>query len=155
MQVHSTHPQESTLPALVSVWTVESELRSVQWRLQTGCQNVLQPQSISDTYRIGWRIEALHPPAAITKSSIRKDAKLYLSGQLKLTETSVISFFRDLSVTPDMKDTGIPEGSHNAQLGFVQANDVFGVLHHDSVVTRQGNEASSSWAGSLARRKKQ
>lgn len=56
-------------------------------------------------------------------------------------------------MTTEVKNTGLPEGSHNAQLGFVQANAEFGVLCHDSVVTRQGNEAASGRTGPLARRK--
>lgn len=58
-------------------------------------------------------------------------------------------------MTIEAKDTGLPEGSHNAQLGFVQANAEFGVLCHDSVVTRQGNEAASGRTGPLARRRKE
>lgn len=58
-------------------------------------------------------------------------------------------------MTLDVGGIGLPEGSHNAQLGFVQANAEFGVLHHDPVVTRQGNKTASRRAGPLAKRRKE
>lgn len=53
----------------------------------------------------------------------------------------------------EVGSTGLPEGSHNAQLGFVQADAEFGVLCHDPVVTRQGDKAAPGWAGPLAERR--
>lgn len=57
-------------------------------------------------------------------------------------------------MTLEVGGTGLPEGSHNAQLGFIQADVEFGVVHHDPVVTGQGNETASRRAGPLAKRRK-
>lgn len=53
----------------------------------------------------------------------------------------------------EVGSNGLPEGSHNAQLGFVQADAEFGVLCHDPVVTRQGDKAAPGRAGPLAERR--